>query len=103
MNKKMVFLIGLFVVLLLSVGSVSAGFFDFLNFGSSSNVNVVIENANINIIDEVEMTEDTFFEIDEPSDWVIIENLMKLTDAGARVGVPYAFVVFVSTERLLDH
>jgi len=30
-------------------------------------------------IKAVEMTEDTFFEIDEPSDWVIIENLMKKT------------------------
>ena len=28
-------------------------------------------------IKAVEMNEDTFFEIDEPSDWVIIETLMK--------------------------
>lgn len=28
-------------------------------------------------IKAVEMAEDTFFEIDEPSDWIIIENLMK--------------------------
>lgn len=28
-------------------------------------------------IKAVEMNEDTFFEIDEPSDWIIIENLMK--------------------------
>lgn len=28
-------------------------------------------------IKAVEMSEDTFFEIDEPSDWIIIENLMK--------------------------
>ena len=28
-------------------------------------------------IKAVEMSEDTFFEIDEPSDWVIIESLMK--------------------------
>lgn len=28
-------------------------------------------------IKAVEMNEDSFFEIDEPSDWVIIENLMK--------------------------
>ena len=52
MNKKMVFLIGLFVVLLLSVSSVSAGFFDFLNFGSSSNVNVE-ENGQYCTVDEV--------------------------------------------------
>ena len=52
MNKKMVFLIGLFVVLLLSVGSVSAGFFDFLNFCSSSNVNIE-ENGQYCTVDEV--------------------------------------------------
>ena len=28
----------------------------------------------------IEMLEDTFFEIDEPSDWVIIESLMKKND-----------------------
>ncbi|MBQ3008519.1 MAG: acylneuraminate cytidylyltransferase [Oscillospiraceae bacterium] len=33
----------------------------------------------------VEMNEDTFFEIDEPSDWVIIEALMKKNGFGADV------------------
>ncbi len=33
----------------------------------------------------VEMNEDTFFEIDEPSDWVIIEALMKKNGFGAEV------------------
>ena len=36
MNKKMVFLIGLFVVLLLSVGSVSAGFLSPMTLKTSS-------------------------------------------------------------------
>ena len=34
-------------------------------------------------IKAVEMSEDTFFEIDEPSDWVIIEALMKKNGLGA--------------------
>ena len=43
MNKKLMFFLALILTLLL-MGSVSAGFFDFLNFGGdsgSSNVNVV--------------------------------------------------------------
>lgn len=36
----------------------------------------------------VEMSEDTFFEIDEPSDWVIIEALMKKNAITAPADVP---------------
>lgn len=36
----------------------------------------------------VEMNEDTFFEIDEPSDWVIIETLMKKNGIVAPVETP---------------
>lgn len=36
----------------------------------------------------VEMNEDTFFEIDEPSDWVIIEALMKKNGIAAPSEVP---------------
>ena len=36
----------------------------------------------------VEMNEDSFFEIDEESDWVIIEALMKKNGMAARAGVP---------------
>lgn len=36
----------------------------------------------------VEMNEDTFFEIDEPSDWVIIEALMKKNGISASDGNP---------------
>lgn len=36
----------------------------------------------------VEMNEDTFFEIDEPSDWVIIEALMKKNGITAPLEIP---------------
>lgn len=39
-------------------------------------------------IKAVEMNEDTFFEIDEPSDWVIIEALMKKNDITAPKEIP---------------
>ena len=39
-------------------------------------------------IKAVEMSEDTFFEIDEPSDWIIIEALMKKNGIAAFVEVP---------------
>lgn len=39
-------------------------------------------------IKAVEMNEDTFFEIDEPSDWVIIEALMKKNGINAPQKVP---------------
>lgn len=39
-------------------------------------------------IKAVEMNEDTFFEIDEPSDWVIIEALMKKNGVTAPVEIP---------------
>lgn len=39
-------------------------------------------------IKAVEMNEDTFFEIDEPSDWVIIEALMKKNGRTASEPVP---------------
>ena len=39
-------------------------------------------------IKAVEMNEDTFFEIDEPSDWVIIEALMKKNGITVPVEIP---------------
>lgn len=39
-------------------------------------------------IKTVEMNEDTFFEIDEPSDWVIIEALMKKNGIAASPEIP---------------
>ena len=39
-------------------------------------------------IKAVEMNEDTFFEIDEPSDWVIIEALMKKNGISAPCDIP---------------
>lgn len=42
-------------------------------------------SGNIKI---VEMDEDTFFEIDEPSDWVIIETLMKRKGISAPIDIP---------------
>ena len=39
-------------------------------------------------IKAVEMDEDTFFEIDEPSDWIIIEALMKKRGLTAEVAIP---------------
>lgn len=39
-------------------------------------------------IKAVEMNEDTFFEIDEPSDWVIIESLMEKNGIGAPSDIP---------------
>lgn len=54
MNKKLMFFLALILTLLL-MGSVSAGFFDFLNFGGdsgSSNVNVV-EDGQYCTVNEV--------------------------------------------------
>ena len=39
-------------------------------------------------IKTVEMDEDTFFEIDEPSDWIIIEALMKKKNMGVSKKIP---------------
>ena len=39
-------------------------------------------------IKAVEMNEDTFFEIDEPGDWVIIEALMRKNGIDASSGIP---------------
>jgi len=39
-------------------------------------------------IKAVEMKEDTFFEIDEPSDWIIIESLMKKNGLGLHTEIP---------------
>lgn len=39
-------------------------------------------------IKAIEMNEDTFFEIDEPSDWVIIEALMKKNGISAPLEIP---------------
>ena len=39
-------------------------------------------------IKAVEMNEDTFFEIDEPSDWLIIEALMKKNGCGGTSSIP---------------
>ncbi len=39
-------------------------------------------------IKAVEMNEDTFFEIDEPSDWIIIEALMKKNGISAPTEIP---------------
>ncbi len=39
-------------------------------------------------IKAVEMGQDSFFEIDEPSDWVIIESLMKKQDAELSAAIP---------------
>lgn len=39
-------------------------------------------------IKAVEMKEDTFFEIDEPSDWIIIESLMKKSGLGLHTETP---------------
>lgn len=40
-------------------------------------------------IKAVEMNEDSFFEIDEPSDWVIIEALMKKNGISAPSAIPH--------------
>ena len=50
----------------------------------------LIENQNRvwGNIKAVEMNEDTFFEIDEPSDWVIIEALMKKNGITAPTEIP---------------
>lgn len=51
MNKKIIIIFALLVTLL-SIGSVSAGLFDFLGFGSDNNVSVV-ENGEYCTVDEV--------------------------------------------------
>lgn len=51
MNKKLMFILAL-IIALFSIGAVSAGFFDFLHFGGSSDVDVV-ENGEYCTVDEV--------------------------------------------------
>lgn len=46
------------------------------------------QNRVSGTIKAVEMNEDTFFEIDEPSDWVIIEALMKKNGISAPRAIP---------------
>lgn len=46
------------------------------------------QNRVSGTIKSVEMNEDTFFEIDEPSDWVIIEALMKKNGIAAPREIP---------------
>jgi len=46
----------------------------------------------------VEMVEDTFFEIDEPSDWVIIESLMKKNGIEAPIHKPVMNIKMLLTD-----
>ena len=52
MNKKLALVIAL-IVALFAIGSVSAGFFDFLNFGDDSSSVSVDENGQYCTVDEV--------------------------------------------------
>ncbi|WP_406534472.1 ribonuclease domain-containing protein [Methanobrevibacter sp.] len=53
MNKKILLMIAL-IVAILSIGAVSAGFFDFLHFGDSDDVDVdVVEDGEYCTVDEV--------------------------------------------------
>lgn len=49
----------------------------------------------------VEMNEDTFFEIDEPSDWVIIEALMKKNRIIAPIEIPNIKMVLTDCDGCL--
>lgn len=55
---------------------------------SSKNDLIKSQNRVSGNIKVVEMNEDTFFEIDEPSDWVIIEALMKKNGIVAPKEIP---------------
>jgi N-acylneuraminate cytidylyltransferase len=58
-------------------------------FYITSKVNLIkSQNRVSGNIKAVEMNEDTFFEIDEPSDWVIIEALMKKNGIVAPEEIP---------------
>ena len=58
-------------------------------FYISSKENLIKSNNRVSgKIRAVEMNEDTFFEIDEPSDWIIIEALMKKNGITAPVNIP---------------
>ena len=58
-------------------------------FYISSKANLIkSQNRVSGNIKAVEMSEDTFFEIDEPSDWVIIEALMKKNGIKADERIP---------------
>lgn len=58
-------------------------------FYISSKVDLIkSQNRVSGNIKAVEMNEDTFFEIDEPSDWVIIEALMKKNGICAPTEIP---------------
>ena len=52
MNKKLALVIAL-IVALFAIGSVSAGFFDFLNFGDDSSSVSIDENGQYCTVDEV--------------------------------------------------
>lgn len=55
---------------------------------TSKNALLSTKNRVSGRIKAVEMKEDTFFEIDEPSDWTIIEALMKKNGVSANNGIP---------------
>lgn len=55
---------------------------------SSKNALIKTKNRVSGNIKAVEMNEDTFFEIDEPSDWVIIEALMRKNGITAPKEIP---------------
>ena len=52
MNKKLMFIIALFIAFV-SIGAVSAGFFDFLHFGDDSGDVDVVEDGEYCTVDEV--------------------------------------------------
>jgi len=55
---------------------------------TSKNALLSTKNRVSGRIKAVEMKEDTFFEIDEPSDWIIIESLMKKNGLGLHTKIP---------------
>ena len=55
---------------------------------TSKNALLSSKNRISGRIKDVEMKEDTFFEIDEPSDWVIIEALMKKNGLASHPEIP---------------
>ena len=77
MNKKVILIASLILALLL-MGSVSAGFFDFLNFGGDSNSNdvKVVENGQYCTADEVAAYIKEFHKL--PSNYITKEQAHDL-------------------------
>lgn len=76
MNKKIIFTFALVAVALLALGSVSAGIFDFLGFGSDNSSVDVVEDGQYCTVDEVAAYIKEFHKL--PSNYITKNEAHKL-------------------------